>query len=91
MLKNLAQGVPERAESYVDEDELARVSEFLTTVEEIEELTHLDFGTEVRGADVRRGRRRGTPTMDAGPDVLTPRSGPAGRQPPARRLRPRPG
>jgi endonuclease G len=90
VLKKLTQGVPERAEAFDDEEELARVSEFLTTVEEIEGLTHLDFGAEVRGGDVRRGRRRGAPAVDAGPDVLIPRSGAAGRRMPARGRRPRP-
>ena len=43
------------AEAFGDEEELARVSEFLSTVEEIEALTGLDFGEAVRGGDIRVG------------------------------------
>lgn len=42
-------------EAFEDEEELARVSEFLSTVQEIEALTQLDFGTAVRDGDVRAG------------------------------------
>ena len=41
----------ERPEAFLDEDELARVDEFLTTVERIEQETGLDFGDAVRAAD----------------------------------------
>ena len=52
VLDRLTEGMPE---AYLDEIELARVSEFLTTVASIEELTGLDFGDIVRKADVRAG------------------------------------
>jgi endonuclease G len=62
VLEKLTQGVPEAlvlpqhgAEAFDDEDELERVSQFLSTVEEIERLTGLDFGDEVRNGDVRAG------------------------------------
>ena len=51
VLDKLTQGMPE---SYEDEDELARVSEFVSTVEEIESLTNLRFDSQVREADIRR-------------------------------------
>lgn len=65
VLEKLTKGVPEGAEQYDDEEELARVSEFLTTVEEVEALTHLDFGDDVRKADVRAGEERLSPAIDA--------------------------
>ena len=52
VLDRLTEGMPV---AYLDEIELARVSEFLTTVASIEELTGLDFGDIVRKADVRAG------------------------------------
>jgi endonuclease G, mitochondrial len=55
VLERLTQGVPESAEAFNDDDELTRVSEFLSSVEEIEALTHLRFSDAVRDADVRRG------------------------------------
>lgn len=44
------------AEAFLDANELSRVQDFLSTIEEIEDLTELDFGTAVRAADVRRGQ-----------------------------------
>jgi endonuclease G len=44
-------------EAFEDEEELARVRDFLSTVAHVEKETGLDFGDEVRNADVRRGRR----------------------------------
>ena len=44
-----------RAEAFDDPLELARVSEFLSTVAEIEDLTGLDFGEALREADIRAG------------------------------------
>jgi endonuclease G, mitochondrial len=61
VLNRLTQGVPEAiealhgAEAFDDPDELARVSQFLTTVAELERLTGLDFGDDVRNADIRVG------------------------------------
>jgi len=43
------------AEAFLDKGELDRVTDFLSTVREIEELTELDFGETVRRADVRSG------------------------------------
>ncbi len=42
-------------EAFRDADELTRVREFLTTVQDIEDLTKLNFGSVVRNADIRRG------------------------------------
>lgn len=42
-------------EAFQDPDELDRVSDFLSTIVEVEDLTHLDFGAEVREADIRYG------------------------------------
>ena len=61
VLDNLTQGVPEAlgrrhgSEAFDDPDELARASQFLTTVANIEQLTGLDFGADVRSADIRGG------------------------------------
>jgi endonuclease G len=56
VLERLTNGVPEAMEAFDAEEELARVSEFLSTVEEIEQLTGLSFGNEVRDADIRKGQ-----------------------------------
>jgi endonuclease G, mitochondrial len=64
VLDQLTQGVPEAfgpmhgAEAFDDLDELARVSQFLTTVAEIERLTGLKFANAVRAGDVRAGDER---------------------------------
>lgn len=42
-------------EAFQDPDELARVDDFLTTIARIETLTGLDFGADVRNADIRAG------------------------------------
>ena len=44
------------AEAFLDASELSRVQDFLSTIEEIEDLTELSFGTVVRAADVRKGQ-----------------------------------
>lgn len=44
------------AEAFLDANELGRVKDFLSTIEEIEDITELDFGTAVRSADVRKGQ-----------------------------------
>jgi endonuclease G len=68
VLTRLTEGVPEAlgplsvAEAFDDPVELARVSQFLTTIEEIERLTGLDFGNAVRSADVRTGQERASVT-----------------------------
>jgi endonuclease G len=70
VLERLTQGVPEAlgplhgAEAFDDPDELARLSQFLTTVAEIERLTGLDFGEKVRDADIRAGEAARTPIDD---------------------------
>ncbi|KQP15565.1 DNA/RNA non-specific endonuclease [Pseudorhodoferax sp. Leaf265] len=63
VLEELTKGVPEAMEAYGDEEELARVSEFMSTVEEIERLTDLRFSDEVRDADLRRSQAL-QPTVD---------------------------
>jgi endonuclease G, mitochondrial len=55
VLDKLTKGVPESAEAFNDDDELTRVSEFLSSVEEIEGLTHLRFSDDVRAGDIRQG------------------------------------
>jgi endonuclease G, mitochondrial len=55
LIKVMPEAMLAGSEAFEDEDELARVSEFLTKVEQIEALTGLDFGAEVRRGDVRRG------------------------------------
>ena len=55
VLQIMPEAIDPGAEAFADEEELARVSEFLSTVEEIEELTGIDFGQAVRAADVRAG------------------------------------
>lgn len=62
VMEKLAKGVPE---AYPDEEEIARVSEFAATVAEIEELTSLDFGAEIRNGDIRAG----SPEAIAVPDL----------------------
>lgn len=42
-------------ESFLDPGELERVQDFLTTVADIEALTQLDFGEDIRNADVMAG------------------------------------
>ena len=89
VLDKLTKGVPEGAEAFVDVGELSRVSEFLTTVTEIERLTKLDFGTEIRNADVRAGEERMSPAIDANETVLKrtmrPRRAAAARRKAARK------
>jgi endonuclease G len=79
--------VPERAEAYQDELELARVSEFLTSVEEIEALTGLDFGEGLRSADVRRGSER-APAIDATAAALSRTKTTASGSPTKKRTKP---
>ena len=70
------------AEAFADEEELARVSEFLSTVAEIEDLTGLDFGDAVRAADIRAGMEAAKPlsALALEPEDLT---GPRRRAPKA--------
>lgn len=71
------------AEAFGDEEELARVSEFLSTVKEIEELTGLDFGRAIRDADIRAGMpaNRRTAALTLRPsEVREPRRGRTGRR-----------
>jgi endonuclease G, mitochondrial len=44
------------AEAFQDPGELDRVADFLSTVEEVEHLTDLDFGDAMRVADIRHGQ-----------------------------------
>lgn len=73
VLERLTKGVPESAEAFNDDDELTRVSEFLSTVEEIEALTKLRFSDEVRAADVRGGLGSES-ALDVGLNVLLGRT-----------------
>ena len=67
VLEQLTEGVPEAVERFTDEDELARVSELLSTVDNIQELTGIDFGDAVRRADLRGGAEG-----LGGPESLSP-------------------
>lgn len=59
------------AEAFGDAEELARVSEFLTTVAHVESLTGLDFGDTLRAADVRAGQEAiGRPAQTLEPKDL---------------------
>lgn len=69
VLETLGRGTPESMEVFDDDDELARVTEFLSTVPEIERLTGLRFSAEVRDGDVRAGGDSG-PAGEFLPDVL---------------------
>ncbi len=64
--------MPEAAgpEAFADSEELARVTEFLSTVREIETLTGLDFGATVRKADISSGGSVPAPALDLDPDSL---------------------
>lgn len=62
VLDKLTKGMPEGlayvpgAEAYGDDEELSRVSEFVSTVARIEELTGLRFDDHVREGDIRTGQ-----------------------------------
>jgi endonuclease G len=58
------------AEAFGDSLELARVSEFLSTVAEIETLTGLKFAKVVRDADIRSGSES-MPAQDLEPETLS--------------------
>lgn len=64
--------MPEAAgpEAFADSEELARVTEFLSTVKEIEALTGLDFGAPIRKADIRSGASSTAPAQDLDPETL---------------------
>ncbi|AVO44429.1 DNA/RNA non-specific endonuclease [Phreatobacter cathodiphilus] len=82
LVEALPENLSPEAEEFTDPHELARVSEFLTTVSAIEQMTHLDFGVEVRSADVRAGSDV-RPAEEFDPNALTPRRQP--KVPPGRR------
>jgi endonuclease G len=67
VLDRLTKGVPE---AFTDSDELSRVSEFLTTVVDVERRTGLDFGSGVREADVRAGKASLEPAIDATDSII---------------------
>ena len=67
-------------------DDDARIEDFLSTVEEIEELTGLSFGDAVAAGDIRRGRQRAKAAgeLDVGLGPSTPASRSGGRKRTAR-------
>lgn len=67
------------SEAFSDSEELTRVSEFLSSVEEIEELTGLDFGNDLRTGDLRGGKKA-TPTLDFTLTELSPNDRPTKRR-----------
>lgn len=80
-----AEGVQvEPAEAFGDADELDKVQDFLSTVEEVEQLTRLDFGDAVRAADIRAGGGEAVEVMAEKDLPLRP-----ARPTPRRRERPR--
>ena len=83
VLDRLTNGPPEAAEAYGDPDELAIASEFLTTVAEIEALTQLDFGEEVRAADIRAGESAAEPALFAADRIIRPDGRAAANPPPS--------
>ncbi|MCL6709954.1 DNA/RNA non-specific endonuclease [Pseudomonas sp. R2.Fl] len=76
------------AEAFADEEELARVSEFLATVEEIEAATGIDFGDAVRSGDIRAGQEKAA-ALTLAPDALVdpPRRAPKPTRPNRSRTR----
>jgi endonuclease G len=88
VLKVMPEGIG--MEAFGDEEELARVSEFLSTVEQIEHLTGLDFGSTIRGADIRAGaptdRDKPALTLPAS-EVREPGPARASRRPATRKKR----
>jgi endonuclease G len=84
--------MPERAEAaeaFLDDDELARVSQFLTTVEAIQDLTGLDFGAAVRNADVRQGQEQADVLTMSAVALKPRRAGGAVAKKTAKKARPR--
>jgi len=65
--ETIDQEVANLEDVFVTEEEFAKVADFLSTVTEIEELAGIDFGKEVRDADVRAGQS--TSSLD-GPKTL---------------------
>ncbi|MEL6362031.1 MAG: DNA/RNA non-specific endonuclease [Pseudomonadota bacterium] len=63
------------AEAFLDEDELDRVQDFLSTVAEVEALTTLDFGEAVRNADVHSGEQTRPIHGEEGDPEIIPTSG----------------
>jgi endonuclease G len=76
-------------EAFGDEEELARVSEHLSTVEEIEALTGLDFGKEVRDGDILADMESAhAPALTFEPEQLNrplPKTARRRRKPPRRK------
>ncbi|MER9545397.1 DNA/RNA non-specific endonuclease [Mesorhizobium sp. M0437] len=73
VLEVMPEAFGERAEAFDDPLEIARVSEFLSTVAEIEELTGLNFGQQVRDADIRAGSES-APAQSFNPTQLAPKT-----------------
>lgn len=71
LLKVMPEGILS-AEAFLDDTEILRVSEFLTTVKEIEAATSLDFGDAVRDADVRKDAERINVIDGETPETLRP-------------------
>ncbi len=68
--KNMPEAFAANPEAYAEDEELARVTEFLSTVKEIEGLTGLDFGKALHDADIRKGAKPGTPALRLQPADL---------------------
>ncbi|MER8911246.1 DNA/RNA non-specific endonuclease [Mesorhizobium sp. M0854] len=73
VLEVMPEAFGERDEAFDDPLEIARVSEFLSTVAEIEELTGLNFGQQVRDADIRAGSES-APAQSFNPTQLAPKT-----------------
>jgi endonuclease G len=61
------------AEAFMDEGELDKVQDFLSTIQDVEALTKLDFGAAVRNADVRAGEGPEKVTAKTRVDLLPKR------------------
>ncbi len=72
LLKVMPEGILS-AEAFLDDPEVARVSEFLTTIKEIEAATSIDFGEAVRNADVRADSEQMNVVDTETPETLRPR------------------
>ncbi|WP_121118237.1 DNA/RNA non-specific endonuclease [Croceibacterium ferulae] len=73
--------VIEGPEAFMEPGELDRVTDFLSTIARVEQLTGLDFGDAARAADVRSGEQD---AQVASEDQLVLRPGPAPRRTPRR-------
>lgn len=85
VLEVMPESIADGREAFGDEEELARVSEFLATVAEVEAATGLDFGDMVREADIRAGAESAAAMTLSASDLKKARKPPKRRTPAKRR------